>query len=425
MTTIVQPEINAVALANIVIPRSGTLSNGIPVHIIPTQHDGFVRMELVFKAGAIYHNHPLVAGVTAALLCEGTRKYTSAQIADIIENCGAVIHHDTEKDASTFCVYTLPAYLDTILQLFSEILQEPAFSQNEIDTHLIKNKQEFIINETTVRRKARNLFQAAIYGVDHPYGRHAHLEHYDSVYRNQLIDFHRDFIHASNCMILLTGNTSDDVIKIIDKHLGTNEWKKPLLAPQLDMTPMPLIGKMHFVEQLGATQNAIRIGKIMLKRSAPDFKGVLLLNTLFGGYFGSRIMKNIREEKGYTYGIGSFMITFNYSGYFAISSELKPESTNDAIAEIFNEMRRIRDSKPDIKELQLVKNYFLGDMVRMFDGPFALADSYRSLFEQGLDHNHFIELIACVKQMEPNDIKALAEKYFTEEDMKVVVAGVM
>ena len=150
---------------------------------------------------------------------------------------------------------------------------------------------------------------------------------------------------------------------------------------------------------------------------------MLVLNTILGGYFGSRLMKNIREEKGYTYGISSHIISLHHSGYLTIVSEVGADVYKKAITEIYKEIKILREKPVPYDELTLVKNYLLGELLRMFDGPFALADSFRSILEYGLNYDFFNKGIDTVKNITPEEILSLARKYLNEESFTQVVAG--
>ena len=165
------------------------------------------------------------------------------------------------------------------------------------------------------------------------------------------------------------------------------------------------------------------MGKILFNKTHPDFMGLTVLNTVFGGYFGSRLMMNIREDKGFTYGIGSGLVSLHNSGFFFITSEVGADVSKDAINEIYKELRKLTEEKIPEDELNLVRNYMLGSFMRSIDGPFALAEKYKSVLEYNLDFDYYLKFIETIKNITSNDLLNLAQKYFTEDSMIELLVG--
>jgi predicted Zn-dependent peptidase len=148
-----------------------------------------------------------------------------------------------------------------------------------------------------------------------------------------------------------------------------------------------------------------------------------ILNTILGGYFGSRLMKNIREEKGFTYGISSSVTSLEQTGYKLISTEVSPKNCSETTEEILNEIKKLQSSKVGAKELELVRNYMSGEMVRMFDGPFAIAESFRSVWEFGLENDYYSRLSEKLLRISPDEIIELARTYYKIDELYKITAG--
>ncbi len=181
--------------------------------------------------------------------------------------------------------------------------------------------------------------------------------------------------------------------------------------------------KNHFIPKEGTTQSAIRMGRLMFSRNHPDFAGVKVLNAILGGYFGSRLMNNLREDKGYTYGIGSSVVPLQDGGYFVISGEVGADVTKDALSEIKKELSRLCNEPVTESELSLVRSYLAGEMLRAVDGPFAQADLYRELIENNLAINHFEEMMDTIQHISAQQLQYLAIKYFDPEKLHTLVVG--
>jgi predicted Zn-dependent peptidase len=179
----------------------------------------------------------------------------------------------------------------------------------------------------------------------------------------------------------------------------------------------------QFVEKRGAIQAAIRIGSATINKKHQDYNGLLILDTILGGYFGSRLMKNIREEKGYTYGINSSLMSMYQSGYKIIATEVDKKYTDKTIDEIYKEIRLLQTRPVEPDEMQVAKSFLAGEMVRMFDGPFALAESFRAVWEFGLDNRYYYDLGEKIKTIEADEIITLANTYYNIDDLYEIIAG--
>ena len=160
-----------------------------------------------------------------------------------------------------------------------------------------------------------------------------------------------------------------------------------------------------------------------INKSHPDYPGLKILNVILGGYFGSRLMKNIREDKGYTYGIHSSVNSLALGGYKVISAEVSRVNIRKAIDEIYREIRILQTTPVGDNELDLVRTYMAGEMVRMFDGPFAVAESFKSVWEFGLDYEYYYRFAEIVKTITPEEIQQLANDYYNIDDLYEIIVG--
>jgi predicted Zn-dependent peptidase len=209
---------------------------------------------------------------------------------------------------------------------------------------------------------------------------------------------------------------------MLEAYFGGQDWGGE--APQILQYPMASSEqKHHFIVKEGAMQSAIRMGNIAIGRDHIDFAGLKVLNAILGGYFGSRLMTNLREDKGYTYGIGSSVVPLQHGGYFVISGEVGAEVTKPALQEIKSELWRLCNEQVPESELSLVRSYLSGEMLRAVDGPFAQANMYRELIENSLTVSHFIELINTVQHITAHQLQDLANKYLNPENLFTLVVG--
>jgi predicted Zn-dependent peptidase len=308
------------------------------------------------------------------------------------------------------------------LPLLSEIVKKPVFPENEYSILAGKQRQMLEVNRQKVSFLARTHFNSIVFGENHPYGKYLEPDDIGDVVFTDLINFHKSQYHSGNCTIVIAGRIKPELIKAIETHFGGSDWSG-ITTQRQELISAGSVQKNHFIEKKGAMQSAIRIGGLMFKRSHPDFAGMKVLNAILGGYFGSRLMNNLREDKGYTYGIGSSVVPLHDGGYFVISGEVGADVTKAALAEIKAELIRLCDEQVSESELSLVRSYLSGEMLRAVDGPFAQAEMYRELIEDGLDISHFENLIHTVQHITAQQLQNLAIRYLNPEDLFYLVVG--
>jgi zinc protease len=419
----VTPAIKQPESFNIVKADKHSFPNGIVLYGLNTGLADLIKIEWMFSAGNWYQSFPFVAFATNSMLSEGSQKYTSAQIAEKIEFYGAHIGYSVDKDNAFITLSCMNKHLAEVLPIVEDILKNPLFPENELDAFRKKHRQQFQVENSKVRNIARSEHSRMLFGNHHPYGHMSVEDDFDGLTRDRLINFYQSRYQSQNCQIIASGKVDESTLEIIEKYFGKDTWNAAdNAAPQLFDIETESKRK-SYIEKADAVQSAVRIGKVLFSKQHPDYNGMTVLNTILGGYFGSRLMRKIREEKGYTYGINSLVVTFKNSGYFAIASELGTEVTAPAIDDIYNEIEILRNELVPDEELSRVKNYMLGDVVRMFDGPFAQAESLISLLEYNLGYDYFDTMIDTVKNITAEEIRALAQKYLNPETLSLAVVG--
>ncbi len=415
-------EINRIDL---VFPEKNQLDNGIPVYIISSGLQELVKIEFILNAGSRYQTFPLVAKFTAAMLTEGTENYSAEKIADIIDYYGAEIDQDCERDKVTITLTVLNKHLDKVLPVLYEILLKPAFRQNELSLLIQNKKQQFVLNNEKVAYLAKQKFRELLYGSNHPYGYNPKYDDFDIISREKLIAFHKDYYSSSNCWILVSGMPDKNLINQLNKYFGHTVGNKTKASPEYQVTKQSdkSDNLINLIYKENAVQSALRIGKVLFNYTHPDYYGFRVLNTILGGYFGSRLMSNLREDKGYTYGINAGLVSLKDSGYFFIGSQVGVEVCDKAIKEIYKEIKRLQQESVPDSELELVKNYMQGSFLRSMDGPFAQADMVKTLIEFNLNDDYYNKYIQKIKNITSEEIKIIAQKYLQKDDMYEIVAG--
>ncbi len=398
------------------------LSNGIPLHIINAGKQPVLGIEFIFKAGTKHEPQNGVAFFTTKMLSEGTKTRNAAEISNFIDQFGAYLHLNTAPDFSAVELYTLTRHADSALKLLSELITSSIFPDNEL--HILKNiqQQQVKVNDEKSNVLASKKIKAALFGENHPYGKSIDEEAISQIDRNMLHHFFSQH-YQGGFEIILSGQISFDIIKMLEKYFG--HIVQPSTSKTNYQAGEGTSDRRHriVVQKPENLQSSIRIGKLLFTRNHPDFAKVKVVNTLLGGYFGSRLMKNIREEKGFTYGISSGIATFQETGFLVIGTDVKKEFTLQTLEEIYKEIDKLQREPVGEEELRTLKNYMAGHLLSSVDTPFALADKFKNVYLYGMGYDYYTHYLQTINHITPDIIQDTAKKYLQTDTMKEVVVG--
>ncbi|MFM1874958.1 MAG: hypothetical protein RL266_695, partial [Bacteroidota bacterium] len=301
-----EPPFGKIETIDLMEPAVHHLSNGLPVFSVNAGTQDVLKVELVFGAGTSTPDKLLVGSSAINLMKEGTDQRSAAEIAEAVDFYGSYLQTEIANEESSLSLYTLNKHLKNTLPTLAEVYAEAAYPAREFETYTRKNQQEMMVNEQKVGYLCSKAFTATLFGATHPYGRSASVDDYDALNQEDLIEFHRSQIKDRILYILVSGRMSEDTISRLDDFFG-NRPRLPLPERPLNFDDVAA-AETHVLKQ-DAVQNSIKVGRVLFNRTHPDFVGMQILSTVLGGYFGSRLMDNIREDKGYTYGISAGMVS--------------------------------------------------------------------------------------------------------------------
>ena len=420
-----QPPVCASPRFELMCPQCMVMPNGIPLYVFDAGENEVVRIDVVVKGGRWQQRLPLQALFTNRLLREGSSRYTSVQIAERLDYYGAWLDLSVGQGHSFVTLYSLNKYLPQTLDLLENLIKEPSFPDNELSTILDNNVQQFKINMQKVDFLAHRELVKALYGCHHPDGRVIEESDYKHISSAILREFHSLYYHSGNCSVYVTGKVTDECVRRLESCLGNAPFGlivKPVQKTPVFM-PVPTADKRIFVTRPDALQSAVRMGLLTVQRTHPDYVGISVLVTLLGGYFGSRLMSNIREKKGYTYNISAGLVSCPGSSAMVISTETDNEYVEPLINEVYHEIDRLLAEPVSQDELNMVKNYMLGDLCRSYESVFSLSDAWIFLHTSCLPDNYFELMQDTIKSITPRELYDLAGKYLCKEILKEVVAG--
>ncbi len=423
MSETITPSIPAVSNTfeiKIIEAEKTALKNGVPVYFVNAGTQDIVRLEIYFDAGIIRQQKPFQAFLTNLMLIEGTTNRSSAQISEDIDFYGGYLSVDYAKDFASLTLHILNKYFDKGLEVIKDILQNANFPQNELDTMIANQKSAYMVDVEKVSYVAQKKLNELMF-KGHPYGTASTADDFNKISREDILAFYK-YYNLSFAQITLSGKIEQKEIDLLDKYLGII----PVSAKEKSPFPASFsfdAGK-HFVEKKDAMQSAIKVGGHLPFKGTQDFYGLLVLNTIFGGYFGSRLMNNIREDKGWTYGISSYIESTAIDSCLIISTEVKGDIAEKALAEIFVEMDKLSTELVAEDELEKVRTYMLGKFLKNLDGPFEVCDRFWGIQQFGLGYEYYHQYIKTIKTISAEELQRLAKKYFDKDKLVCLIAGI-
>jgi zinc protease len=403
-----------------------TLRNGVSVYAIDAGVEEVMQIELVFYAGNWFEPQPLVAAATNSQLKNGTRTKTAFEINEHFEYHGAFFSKNCYNETASLTLHALNKHLPNLLPLMRELITEATFPEQELAIYKQNNQQRLLVNLQKSDFVAARMLDAYVYGEQHPYGKYSKAEQYDALTVDLLRAHYQQYYANGQCVLFVAGKLPANLEQLLDGHFGD--------LPLRSATPMTTGGVPHWPTSPAAAQQyrlqvdakgvqgAIRIGRPAPGRRHPDFIKLLILNNIFGGYFGSRLMSNIREDKGYTYGISSYLQNHIQETMLVVATEAGVDVCEAAIAEIYKEMDLLRNELVDDEELQLVRNYMIGTILGDLDGPFHIIGRWKNIILNGLDETYFYNNMHAIKTTTAEELRELANKYLNPADFYEVLA---
>ncbi len=376
------------------------------------------KIDFIFEAGKWHEPKKGVSYFTGHMLEKGTANLTSEQIASVLDQQGAQLEISSGADFTSISLYSLSKNFEAVLPLVIEILTEPTFPEKELallsniflDTLKINNEKNSFV--------ASKVFNRNVFGVDHPYGRSADEGDVNEISSSDLKSF---FLNTfSPAEIYLTGNLNKHQFSLLTNEINKLENQSKKMPSIIDSVGGLVAEKIAWDKSL---QSAIKIGKKTINRSHADYPGLLLANHILGGYFGSRLMKNIREEKGLTYGIHSSVSSYLNNGVFSISTETNKDKAEQALTEIGKEVKKLLSVAVEKAELSTAKNHFLGNLQLEISNPFAVTEKLKNIRLNKLPASYYQDLYKAVIVATDRDLLRITNEYLSAESFHLALVG--
>jgi predicted Zn-dependent peptidase len=395
------------------------LRNGVDVYAINAGAEDVVLVDCVYYAGNWFEEKNLVAASTNYLLKNGTTNRTAFQINEHFEYYGSYLNRSCFNETATLTLHSLSKHLPHLLPVMKEILTDSVFPEHELDTYKQNMKQQLNVNLKKSDFVAGRLIDVYLYGEEHPYGKFTKFEDFDAIHKEQLLDFYRQYYLNGKFIIFVAGKLPENIFQLLDDSFGDLTNSPVSVSP---IASLPAEEKKYrVINDPSGVQGAIRMATPFPNRHHPDFMKVQVLNNLFGGFFGSRLMSNIRENKGYTYGIFSYLQNHIHQSAWVISTEAGRDVCEATVKEVYHEMKRLREGFIGEEELLLVRNYMMGIILGDLDGPFQIINRWKNIILNDLDGTYFYDQINTIKQVSAEELQQLAQKYLHPENFYELV----
>lgn len=417
----VPPEFHTIDSLHIRQAEKVPTNNNLPFYFIRSGTQNVLKIEMILKGGSWFENKSGVSSITSKMLSEGTKSYSSIQISESFDGIGAFFEISTGSDYQTLSFYLLEKHLLRILPLIKEILEEPLIPEEELITVKNISSQTLRVNFQKSSFESSKLYRQQLFGDAHPYGNTVKPEDIQLIDRSDVNQHYNESIKGNVLLAVASGNFEDSTLNHLKDFFGNCYFNQKMSDKNPSIRSSD--NKYLYKEKDDAVQSSIRLGSFSISPHHDDYFKLLVANETLGGYFGSRLMKNIREEKGLTYGIYSQLVNLKSSSYWVIGADVKKDLVEQAIEEVKKEIKKLRTDKVGKEELETVRNYLLGQIQSSISTPFALADKFKTIYLRGFDYSYFDNMVDTIKNITSSEILDTMNNYMDEDNMYVVVVG--
>jgi zinc protease len=395
------------------------LDNGVDVYAVNAGAEEVLHVEWVFFAGNSYEEQNLVAATTNYLLKNGTSKKNAFAINEHFEYYGSSLNRTCYNETATLSLHCLTRHVGELLPVVRELLTDATMPEEELEIYQQNMKQRLQVNLKKSEFIAGRMIDVYLYGEQHPYGKYSREEDFDKLDKQQLLSFYNNYYRQGKFILFVAGKLPANLEHLLNANFGDlgNNAIAPKIIPSHPVTEK----KFRIINDEANVQGSIRIATPFPNRHHPDFSKVQVLNTLFGGFFGSRLMSNIREDKGYTYGIHSYLQNHIQQSAWVVSTEAGRDVCEVTIAEVYKEMALLREEPVDDEELLLVKNFLIGGVLGDLDGPFHIIARWKNLILNGLDESYFYHSVNTIKSITAEELQEMANKYLVPDNFYELV----
>jgi zinc protease len=406
------------------------LTNGLKVMLIEQHELPLVQLDLLVDGGwsADPQRKPGVARLTSDLQDEGTRTLSALEISDQLKEIGADLGTSSDFDSSTVSLSTLKKHLDKALALFSDVLINPVFPEEELQRKKGEYLARILMEQKQPRTVALKNFFETLYGPDHPYGQpytgSGTEDSIAAIQRDDLVAYYNTYFSPGNATLIAVGDTSlSELTPLLEEAMG--EWRDKSV-PTLELPPIRPVPEtqVYLIDKPGAAQSVIVAGHLGIPRSSKDYFSVEVLNTILGGKFTSRLNMNLREDKAYTYGAFSQFVFRKALGPFFAFTQVHTEVTRESLSEIMKEFRGLLGENPvTTEELDSTRNYIALRFPGEFETVSQLAAKLSELAEFNLPRDYYDSYVPNLEKVSVSAVTEAARAHLHPDRMLITIVG--
>lgn len=407
------------AAENITLPdvEIASIGSGIELFSLVNHNLEIFRLEIIFKAGSYFGTKFGLSYFTSKLLPAGTKSKKANEVAESFERLGGFLELSQNQERLIVTLHGLTKYFEFYLQDLTDLIFDPILPGEELEIQKKIASQSYLVNIEKSSVEANKIFREGLFGSDHSFGKTLEPADIDLISLEEVANFHQEYIQTSRFNIFLVGNITQKHITLLHEYFDkqTIHSSSSIISPKLnDVFELRK-------DKADSLQCSIRIGRRMFNRHHPDFFKFLIFNTIMGGFFGSRLMKNIREEKGLTYGISSSIVPLANEGYWSIGADVKKENVPMALEEIQKEIDVLKNQQVTEGELSLVKNYMKGSVLSSTNTVFDIMDKHKAILHENLPEDFYNTMLQRIDAVSAPEVQEMAHTYM--QDLSTVVVG--
>lgn len=399
-------------------PEIKELSNGLSVHIIQDDTNPVLKIDILFAAGKVNDEKPGQSLICAKVMVEGTKSYPGSELQELLDHYGAHLDVTVDYDYTTVSLLCLKEHINPLLPVLKSAITEPLFDAEDFEKIKLQQLQKIRVNnQKNALIATKNLRKKLLNGT--PYSNTLEEEYLIDISKEDIENYFNQFFTLQP-EIVVAGDFDVDIFNFFEEHFGMLRFSS--LNSDYNSKLSPII-EDELIKREGSVQASIRMGAISIPRTHPDYYDLSIANEILGGYFGSRLMKNIREDKGYTYGIYSVLINYKHLDYHIIGADVKIDHIEDTVTEVYKEMEELKNNPVPEEEIETIKNYMLGKIASSLDTVFHQSENYKVKLSEGADYlDYFETYVNSIRNITADRILEVSKKYFSEKYCVIKVA---
>ncbi len=405
---------------NLTPPVKRLLANQIPVFYIHTPQIEAVKIEVLTTANTEEAtSKALVPFFTLHMLLEGTKEMKSEELDHFFDHYASEVDVVSTFEQNGLSLLTTRKHFSEVLPLFRSLFTEAVFPEKELLKRKSQKELSISLSREQTGARANQLYRRGLFGPDHPFGFIAEEDDVRQVSREDLEAFYKHHFMARP-EIFVTGNLEEGHLHQLERLFEDLQ-----LVPEGNQVPLPstLFDSRIVEPRQKSVQASIRLGQHLVPKSHPDYHALSVFNTILGGYFGSRLIKNIREEKGHTYGIYSTIGSLSQADYWLVMADVQQGYAEEVLDEVYKEIDLLKTVPIAPSEKEVIRNYMIGSLLSNFSSPFDLMTRFKHVHYAGLDYNFYEEQLDFIRSFGSEEIMRVGNRYFDRGNILEVIVG--